>query len=140
MKTIIIVAAISLLTEECTRAQVKPVIASTDTKLFSVKDQATHTTYDVLDTIGFYIYRGQKLVPQVKGYPRYVPAYFFSTKSTGIQPLTIQNLKNAFPSVPAFHYALDAHFRSDEELMAWDHFQQVYKVKYLLKQSLLVNK
>jgi hypothetical protein len=123
MKTMIIAGALTLLIASCAAQEKQPTPAHGRTK------------YEVVDTTGFYLYKAQQLVPQIKGYPHYATAYFFSTDNANIQPLTIPNLKKAFPSVPAFHYALDAHFRSNEELTAWDPYQKIYKVKYLYLHS-----
>jgi hypothetical protein len=62
--------------------------------------------------------------------------YFFSVSPDGVlQPLTIENLKNAFPDDHHFHYSIDANFKSDRELMAYDKFQKCYKIKYLFKKE-----
>jgi hypothetical protein len=95
-----------------------------------------HVKYELMDTVLFNLYRTQKPIVNAKGFPPYATYYFFKTTNNKILPLTIQYLKEAYPSVPSFHYALDAHFRSDAELIAWDPWQHVYKVKYLLNQAL----
>lgn len=93
--------------------------------------------YELLDTTLFNVYRAQRPMASAKGIPPYTTAYFFKTINGVIRPLTIQYLKKNWSSVPAFHYALDAQFRSDSELSAWDPYQKMYKVKYLLRQALL---
>ena len=63
--------------------------------------------------------------------------YFFSVHSdSDLKPLTIVELKNAFPTNQNFHYALDSYFRSDRELIAYDSFNKEYKVKHLFNQSI----
>ena len=93
--------------------------------------------YEILDTAGFYMYYQYKPEEQTKGKGLIKKdEYFFSkTGDEAIQLLTIDNLKKAFPGNHAFHFSLDAEFKSDNELMAYDHFLGTYKVKYLYVQS-----
>ena len=59
--------------------------------------------------------------------------YFFSVRAAGqVLPLTIQNLKRAFPNSHAFHDALDATFHTDDELVQYDTFHKMFKVNRLL--------
>jgi hypothetical protein len=53
-----------------------------------------------------------------------------------LQLLTIANLKKTFPENNTFRHSLDANFRSDKELIAYDGFWKGNKVKYLFQQSL----
>jgi len=96
------------------------------------------SSYEILDTAAFFLYyqyRSEELT-KGKGLVK-VDEHFFSTKANGpIQKLTLDNLKNAFPDNDKFRYALDATFRSDKELMAYDQYLNVYKVKYIYSQSL----
>jgi len=93
--------------------------------------------YLLVVTAGFYIYYQYRLEENVKGKSLIKKdAYFFSKIPVGdLQLLTIDNLKNAFPANSSFRYALDANFRSDKDLLAYDSFAKNYKVKYLFKQS-----
>jgi hypothetical protein len=89
--------------------------------------------YELIDTVGFYIYYHYRsaTVNQGKGLVK-MDEYFFSDHpDTEIKLLTIGNLKNAFPTRQDFHYALDSHFRSDKELIAYDSFNKEYKIKHL---------
>jgi hypothetical protein len=63
-------------------------------------------------------------------------AYFFSVGLKGeILPLTILNLKNAFPENHAFHDSLDMMFKNDSQLTRYDDFHKMYKVNRLLAAS-----
>jgi hypothetical protein len=63
-------------------------------------------------------------------------AYFFSVGLKGeIVPLTILNLKNAFPTNHAFHDSLDMMFKNDSQLTKYDDFHNMYKVNRLLAAS-----
>ena len=93
--------------------------------------------FQVVDTTAFYLYTQTKnVVPPVgKGMYR-TDLYFFSTNADSpILPLTIENLKRSYPANTAFHYALDAYFNSDRQLMAYDGYAKMYKLKYLFLQT-----
>jgi hypothetical protein len=63
--------------------------------------------------------------------------YFFSVGAGGeVLPLTLQNLKRAFPNNHVFHDALDATFRADDELTRYDTFHKMFKVNRLLIASM----
>ena len=65
-----------------------------------------------------------------------VRAYFFSkTESSEIIPLTIQNLKHAFPGNVKFHAMLDAEFGSEEALSTYSANDGMYKVNYLFNKA-----
>jgi hypothetical protein len=89
--------------------------------------------YMILDTAGFYLYSRYAEEEPVKGKELVrVKAYYFSAgPQKPIEPLRIEELKQAFPSNIRFHYLLDENFRNDGELIAFDPYQNVYKLKYL---------
>jgi hypothetical protein len=93
--------------------------------------------YLLIDTAGFYMYYQYRVEENINGKGLIKKdEYFFSKNADGnLQLLTIDNLKNAFPDNHNFHYALDANFRSDKDLTAYDSFQKNYKIKYLYNQS-----
>ncbi len=93
--------------------------------------------FQILDTASFYLYSERKVIRQVKGEEEKGTAYFFSTKSNNaILPLTMQNLKSAFPDNSNFQYAIESDFRSNAELIKYDNFKKTYKIKYVFNQSL----
>jgi len=94
--------------------------------------------YLIVDTIGFYLYYRYQQVEHFKGKGLMKEDnYFFSKQGDEtIWLLTSDNLKRIFPENQAFHYAIDAEFKSDQELMAYDSFLKTYKLKYLYNQSL----
>jgi len=95
--------------------------------------------FQVVDTTAFYLYTQNKNVvpPGGKGMYRADLYYFSTTADSPILPLTIDNLKSAYPANIAFHYAMDAYFNSDRQLMAYDKYAKMYKLKYLFLQTLL---
>jgi hypothetical protein len=96
-------------------------------------------TYQILDTAGFYLYSGNKLV-QGEKIARPKTLYYFSVKGVGdVQPLTLGNLENAFAGNARFRYEIEAmqgKFGSDVALAAYDEVLKVYKIKYLYSHSL----
>jgi hypothetical protein len=93
--------------------------------------------YLIIDTSGFYMYYQYKSEENIKGKePIKKDEYFFSKNADDdLKLLTIENLKNAFPANHHFHYDLDANFRSGSDLVAYDSFQKIYKIKYWYNQS-----
>ena len=60
--------------------------------------------------------------------------YFFSVDAASEpQPLTKSNVKAAYPDNHKFHDALDAQFKEDNELYAYDNFHKMYKLNQILK-------
>lgn len=58
--------------------------------------------------------------------------YFFSVSAnSAILPLTIWNLKKAFPGDDSFHDLIDAYFKYDSELINYDYFHKEFKINYL---------
>lgn len=66
-----------------------------------------------------------------------VPCYFFSAGlSSEILPLTVINLKRAFPNNLKFHDMLDLEFNSVKDVSRYDDGHKMYKVNFLLTQSI----
>jgi hypothetical protein len=85
--------------------------------------------YQILDAKDLYIYSTNVLVR--KGTTD--KAYFFSVGPDGeVIPLSIVNLKKAFPDNHRFHDALDMVFRNDSQLTRYDDFHKMFKVNRLL--------
>jgi hypothetical protein len=94
-----------------------------------------NSAYKIIDTKDFYIYSHPKLNQQGKGL-KPVDTYYFSDVANGkLQPLTIGNLEVAFAKNPKFKYTIGEHFKSDNELIAYDPTIKEYKLKYLFDQS-----
>jgi hypothetical protein len=94
--------------------------------------------YQIIDTLDFYMYYQYKSeeLNKGKGLVKTDEYYFSRNGNDGIEPLNSDNLKRAFPGNARFHYALDANFKSDKDLMAYDPYQKIYKIKYLYNESL----
>lgn len=62
--------------------------------------------------------------------------YYFSIGPEGkIQPLSLDNLKSAFPDNHKFHDLLDTYFRNSGFLGEYDTFHKTYRVNHLLQSS-----
>jgi hypothetical protein len=85
--------------------------------------------YQILEAKDIYIYSADILVR--KGTTD--KAYFFSVGPNGeVLPLTIVNLKKAFPDNHRFHDVLDMAFKNDSQLTKYDDFHKMFKVNRLL--------
>ncbi len=62
--------------------------------------------------------------------------HYFSSGTGEVQQLTLANLKKAFPDNHKFHDALDAQFKTDDELAGYDSFHKMYKINRLYTTSL----
>jgi len=61
-----------------------------------------------------------------------VTHYYFSLTASGrVQKLTLTNLKSTVPNNHKFHDALDAEFKTDDELATYDTFHKMYKLNRL---------
>jgi hypothetical protein len=94
--------------------------------------------YQILDTAYFYLYYRYEQVEKLKGKSLVkTDEYFFSRNAESpIQLLTAENLKRAFPDNLSFHYAIDAEFKRDQDLIGYDTYYKGYKLKYIYNQSL----
>ena len=70
-----------------------------------------------------------------KGWIKKQTYYFSITGNSELVPLTVANLKKAFPNNLKFHDLLDD-VKSDEDLCHTDEYTHDIKVNYLLKKSL----
>ena len=88
--------------------------------------------YQILEAKALYIYSLDVLVR--KGTSE--KTYFFSVGPNGeVLPLTILNLKKAFPDNHTFHDFLDMSFKHDSDLTKYDDFHKMFKVNRLLQAS-----
>ncbi len=90
--------------------------------------------YAILSAGAILMYARSMMVPagNREGY-RIMPVRYFSlAASDTLIPLTRVAIKNAFPSHHALHEALDADFRTDDELGAFDGRHGVYRLQRVL--------
>jgi hypothetical protein len=93
------------------------------------------SAYQVIDTAGFYLYSVNKLV-QGEKIARPQTLYYYSVRSDDpVQELTMANLEKSFAGNARFRYQLEAQFRSDNDLIAYDGLMKEYKIKYVYSQS-----
>jgi len=100
---------------------------STKGEDFRFVDNKTYKILNAGEPLLIYVYQHPSHSPKEAG--KYPPMYYFSTDASSVlQPLTKANLKAAFPDNHKFHDALDAQFRNDDELSAYDSFHKMYKL------------
>jgi hypothetical protein len=117
--TLILIAAIAIASP----------ISAADQRSFRV---VGNQQYQILEAKGLFIYSADVLVR--KGTTD--KAYFFSVgPNAEVLPLTIVNLKKAFPDNHRFHDNLDLMFRDDSQLTKYDNFHKMFKVNRLLNAS-----
>ena len=88
--------------------------------------------YRILEARDLYIYvrREVQAVTGPRGLSRPIDTYYFSAGASGeVVPLTVENLKRAFPDNHRFHDSLDV-MRGD--LAQYDEFHKMFKVNRLL--------
>lgn len=95
-----------------------------------------NNAYKVLDAAHFPIYSRVVETSKGKGRISETKYYFSAGAGSELQPLTIVNLKRAFPDNNKFHELLDLQFRNDQELVWYDDFSKVYKVKSIYTQAI----
>jgi len=65
-----------------------------------------------------------------------VTRYYFSVlPDSAIKPLTLENVKNAFPDNHALHNELDKYFRSDAELCTYDARHKAFRINHILGET-----
>ncbi len=88
--------------------------------------------YQIVEAKELYIYVAKTSVSAGKGF-RTVPVYHFSVGSGGeVLPMTLGNLKEAFPTNHKFHDSLDQMFGAGQDLAQYDEFHKMFKVNRLL--------
>ena len=67
----------------------------------------------------------------------YKPEYYFTKDAfSPLQNLTIANVKAIFSENHKLHNALDAQFKYDNELYAYDNFHKMYKLNWIIKNNI----
>jgi hypothetical protein len=92
-------------------------------------------SYRIVDTTSFVVYAREENIVNGKEKRRETRYYFSKNAESRILPLTIRNLKFAYPNRD-FHDLLDVHFRSNKELMRYDAFNNEYKLKRIFSKTL----
>lgn len=94
--------------------------------------------FRILENKGIVIYKSFVNVSSPdKKFSHLALTYFFSkTTNSDILPLTILNLKRAYPDNIKFHDMLDREFAGGEPLSAYSSSDKMYKVNYLFSHSI----
>jgi len=94
--------------------------------------------YRIVENKNIVIYIADIPIPTSDGRrTQLVPTYFFSTNiQQEILPLTIINLKRMFPENIKFHSLLDIEFNDKKNIPTYDEIHKMYKVNFLLSQTI----
>ena len=76
------------------------------------------------------------LPPPVGKIPGKLKYHFSKDYNSELIPLTLLNLKHAYPDNHQFHDLLDANFDDDAQLIQYNDFYKEYKINHLLEDSL----
>lgn len=95
---------------------------------------ADNTDYHLIERGDVWLYKKLQ-VKAPKGAPEPNLNFFTATGQEKPMPLTMENLKKAFPENHKFHDDLTAQFKNDKELMAFDSFHKKTKLNHLLEMS-----
>ena len=107
---------------------------NTKGEVFRLVDKKEYRILNPGEPLLIYMYKHPSHSP--KEVQKYPPMYYFSTDASAIpQDLTKANLKTAFPDNHRFHDALDAQFKNDNELYAYDSFHKMYKLSWIIKNN-----
>ena len=92
--------------------------------------------YRLLENKSLAIYSMTETDTRGKG-AKWVTLYFFSTSlKESIVPLTMENVKNAFPDNHKLHDELDKYFKKDQELTMYDNRHKAFRINHILESVL----
>jgi len=92
--------------------------------------------YRLLENKSLAIYSMTETDTRGKG-AKWVTLYFFSTSlKESIVPLTMENVKNAFPDNHKLHDELDKYFKKDQELTMYDNRHKAFRINHVLESVL----
>ena len=92
--------------------------------------------YKIEEVRSITIYSLQESAPSGKSF-RWINVYYFSsTPDDEIKPLTIENLKFAFPDNHKFHDTLNETFKDNVSVSEYDTFHKMFKVNHTYEMSL----
>lgn len=101
-------------------------------KEFRFVDGAIYSILNPGETLIIYSYQHRAHSP--KNAAEYPLSYFYSNNTTlALQQLTKANLKASYPVNHKFHDTLDANFKEDADLVAYDRFHKMYKLNWIIK-------
>lgn len=91
--------------------------------------------YRVIRADPLYLYELERHELSGKRFVTVTDRFFSTTANAPLRPLTLLELKRAYPDNHRFHDILTLAFASDAELMRWDSYHHEYLVARLLRQS-----
>ena len=92
--------------------------------------------YRVIRADPLYLYEHDRSQLSGKRFATVTDRFFSTTANAPLRPLTLVELKSAYPKNHQFHDILTLAFTNDAELMRWDEVHHEYLVAHLLRQTL----
>ena len=92
--------------------------------------------YRVIRADPLYLYEHDRSQLSGKRFATVTDRFFSTTANAPLRPLTLVELKSAYPKNHQFHDILTLAFTNDAELMRWDEFHHEHLVAHLLRQTL----
>jgi len=92
--------------------------------------------YRIVENKDLYIYSYNTLIFQGKNMKPTQLYYFSAALDDVVQPLTIENIENAYAKNMKFKYMVESQFKTDNELASYDASAKQFKVKYLYDESM----
>jgi hypothetical protein len=91
------------------------------------------SSYEILNNNPRLLLYRRKIPVSPKTYPDHPYRYYFSAVDGQLKELTSWNIKQAYADDKLLADKLDAVFKDDGSLMAYDTFHHMYKLEWLLK-------
>ena len=106
-------------------------------KEYKFVDDKEYSILNPGESLIIYLYQHPAHSGKDAGKGMYQPEYYFSKDAASpSQDLTKANLKAAFPGNHKFHDELDAQMAEDKDLYEYDSFHKMYKVNWILKETI----
>ena len=130
MRSIVLVASTSIVAACASLATQQSVSSSGSVR------EVDGQTYRVVRADPLYLYARDRNVVVNKRFVVVTDLFFSISPTAPLRPLTLAELKSAYPDNHRFHDALALAFERDADLVRWDSYHKEYVVSRLLRQSL----
>ncbi|OQP60149.1 hypothetical protein A3860_34275 [Niastella vici] len=103
---------------------------------FRFVDGKEYRILNSYEPVLIYVYQHQAHSAKDISMGNYKPVYYFSLDAASpVETLTLNKIKAAFPENHKLHDAVDAQFKTDADLYAYDNFHKMYKLNWILKST-----
>jgi hypothetical protein len=91
--------------------------------------------YVIVEAGPIYIYTSERIEHQGRPYKRVTVFSFSAAPDSALLPLTVANLKRAYPTERQFHVLIDAAAQRGDDLSAYDDIRKTYRLNLLFAQA-----